>query len=57
MITIDETAKCAECGMGGATKTGLCMSCLVNAKLGKPMKSPAGQHMQEIYARSAGGRP
>jgi hypothetical protein len=42
-ITINMDAKCDECGKGGRSGNGLCLSCTTKAIQGKPMRSPQGR--------------
>lgn len=53
-INIDMDKKCAECGKGGATGSGICLKCASNAIIGKPMKSRQGQ---AVASRMAALRP
>ncbi len=46
-VTIDMDKRCAECGKGGATDSGICMKCASNALRGKKMKSAAGKVVQD----------
>ena len=48
-ITIDMDKKFAECGKGGATGNGICMSCQLKAITGKKMKSKIGVAVQQRY--------
>jgi hypothetical protein len=45
-VTIEQ---CAECRRPGATTTGVCLACAVDAIEGKPMKSTAGQAVQNSW--------
>jgi len=46
-ITIEMDKKCSECRKGGATGSGICLSCASRAVQGKPMKSPEGKAAQK----------
>ena len=51
VITLDMDAKCAECGKGGASGSGLCMRCCTKAMDPKrAMKSPQGRALQAMLA-------
>ena len=61
-ITLHADRRCAECGRPGATSTGICLACTVEVLEGKPMKSTAGQVVQERWQQwrakiKKGGKP
>jgi hypothetical protein len=61
-ITLDLDRICAECRRPGATSTGICLDCTVEAIDGKPMRSAAAvavqQHWQSMRAKiRKGSRP
>jgi hypothetical protein len=43
---INMDKKCAECGKGGATGSGICLSCATRAISGGTMKSHEGRSVQ-----------
>ncbi len=49
-INVDMDKKCLECGKGGATQNGLCLSCTAKAIGGRQMKSAQGK----AVSRAAG---
>lgn len=51
-ITIDPNKKCAECGNGGATDSGICLPCATKAIQGKPMRSTVGKMVQQRFRAS-----
>jgi hypothetical protein len=57
VINIDMGEKCAECGKGGATNSGLCLSCVAKAmNFKKPMKTRRGQAMQAVLLATLGAK-
>ena len=57
-VNINMDKKCLECGKGGATDSGVCLSCCTKAISGKPMKSAQGrvvaQRMRAAIDRARG---
>ena len=45
--------KCAECGKGGATGSGICLSCATMAISGGKMKSAEGRSVQARINRDS----
>jgi hypothetical protein len=61
-ITLNLDRTCAECGRPGATTTGICLACAVDAIEGKTMRSAAGRTVQDRWREmraniTRGGRP
>jgi aerobic-type carbon monoxide dehydrogenase small subunit (CoxS/CutS family) len=52
---VNNARLCAECGQPGATTTGICLACTVDAMDGKPVMSVAAlavqRYWQEMRAR------
>ena len=46
VVNIDMDKRCAECGKGGATDSGICLRCAAKAIEGLPMRSSQGQAVQ-----------
>lgn len=50
-IVIDMDKKCIECARGGATQSGVCMSCILRAVQGKPMRSDRGRTIARNFRK------
>ena len=51
VVHIDMDKRCAECGKGGATDSGICLRCATQAISGKAMRSREGQIVQRRLAK------
>lgn len=58
MFSIDCQKHCAECRELGASRSGLCMGCMVKAIDGRPLFTPTGRAVAERFkaAKQASSR-
>lgn len=57
-ININEENKCAECGNGGATDSGLCLQCCAKVLSSRPLKSDTAKAARKrLQGKTFGQRP